>query len=220
MYAITLDKTKTIVEIGAILIGGIWVYLVFVRNREKYPRVETNHLIHCLRLSEEKILIRVDVLVKNLGPVLLKLWIGVVRAYQFAPITQEILLEIDPADSKTEPFENRSDKNELHWKCLCEKSFDFNKKKKGESFEGVAAKKGDMKQPPIEIEPEEEGELSFDLIIPAGIESVLIYTYLENQKKKRKVIPWVKKVPIGWLKTTVYEIQDKQTQALSNSKEE
>ncbi|MDY6796193.1 MAG: hypothetical protein SWK76_13095 [Actinomycetota bacterium] len=215
LLEITLETTKLYSEVAvsiatclAILAGGYWTYSLFIKNRQKYPRAEINHSIYPLQISGQESLIRVDVIIKNLGNVLLQLSKGATCAYQFFPIPEDVIAEIQCTEVEGMPFVNKQNKCELDWPILCRKEFDYEVPKKGISDrEGkgdinVRRRRKKVKAQGIEIEPGEEHELNFDLVVPSNIESVLLYTYIENVKKKKR--------EIGWSKTTFYEIKNKE----------
>lgn len=57
-----------------------------------------------------------------------------------------------------------------------------------------------------ELEPNESDELWFYFLIPAEIQTVLVYSFLENKHKKGR------HTPIGWSKSSIHNLVDKENE--------
>ena len=93
----TLKDIATIVQsvitVAAVILGGIWTYWLFVREREKYPSAKIEHRICHRPIANGKILLSIDATVINSGDVLLALVSGNMTISQMLP-PQDELLEI------------------------------------------------------------------------------------------------------------------------------
>ena len=58
---------QAVVTIFAVLVGGLWSYNLFIKERKNYPHVNISQVIEHVHLTDEIILLRVNVAVKNSG---------------------------------------------------------------------------------------------------------------------------------------------------------
>jgi hypothetical protein len=58
---------QTFVEIIAIVMGGLWTYLTFIKDRLDYPYSKQEHKIHYWHIDERRIYLSVIVLFVNSG---------------------------------------------------------------------------------------------------------------------------------------------------------
>ena len=68
--ATIVSIVQSITTVIAIIIGGIWSYMLFVSRRQRYPRVKIEHQITCRPVSELKLLLSIDVTITNSSEVL------------------------------------------------------------------------------------------------------------------------------------------------------
>lgn len=151
-----LGYIESIVTIIAIIIGGIWTYVLFIKNREKYPKAKINHQIEEVTISEE-ILIRLKIEIINLGKVKLPIKSGEVRLQQIKPLTTTISKAID--NFKKDENEKKGD---IEWSLLEERILKY---EEDEVYE---------------LEPGEKDFFEFDFTINQEIEVIQIYTHIEN----------------------------------------
>lgn len=146
----------------AIIFGGGWAYLRFVRNRLRYPKAEVSHEIFFRELSAEKSLIHVAMTVVNRGDVLLPIRHVWTKLYKISPVSGCIATTLE---------ENRDPvpggEAEVSWPELCCREVRYEK--------GQA-----------EIEPGEMEKFHFDFIFDSNIRTVEIYSYFENSRKKKR----------------------------------
>lgn len=160
-----LQWIQGIVTVLAVVVGGVWAYILFVRRRQRYPRANiTQDLLH-LDLADGKRLLRVTVRIKNEGEVLLSLASGFCRVQQLLPSSDDL------ANALAALPNDRCVDSEVAWPQLAERRVEF---RRGER----------------EIEPGESDELCFDFIVDADVEVVSAYTYLKNVEKRRREIGW------------------------------
>lgn len=183
-----LDTFHTIAEIiqsiftvFAIIMGGIWTYTVFVRQRQRYPRVTIKHALEYRKISNELILLSVDIFITNSGSVLLPIVSGRTQVKQVVPPTAELADRLEMSSRETIPDEFR--RNVAKWDLLCYEVFDWTKSKKL-------------------IEPGEVDQVHCEFTIRSGIQTVILYTYLENYTSR----------PLGWQLMTVHDIDRKKEQ--------
>ncbi len=79
-----IQNIESVLTIAAILIGGIWTYILFIKNREKYPKADLSQIIQKIDLDDE-LLIRLTIVIKNVGRVKLPIKSGEVRLQHIKP---------------------------------------------------------------------------------------------------------------------------------------
>jgi len=75
-------------KIAAILFGGYWSYMLFIKKRQKYPRACISHKLDQYSITDGKKLLHLTLNVQNCGEVLLSLIGGEVRLFQMLPVNQ------------------------------------------------------------------------------------------------------------------------------------
>ena len=158
--------TVSTVTIIAIVVAGIWTYLLFVRKRQRYPRADITHQVEHWPISDGKTLLRVVVNISNKGEILLSLVSGFTRVQQMMPWSPELLESI-----KLNKEFVKEGQAEVEWPLLRERNLAF---EQGER----------------EIEPGETDELAFDFIIESKVQVVVLYSYLKNRRKRKPEIGW------------------------------
>jgi hypothetical protein len=162
------EIVKNYTTCAAILIGGIWGYITFIRNRQKYPRANIKHMIKHRHIDDRRVLLRITIAVENKGDVIISLDKGEVWIQQMVPWPSDSAL--DAIDSSKETDKNR--KAEAEWPVLADRN-----------LSGV---KGH------EIEPGEFDEFHYDFVIDSNIKTVIVYSYVKNQTKLGREIGWNK----------------------------
>lgn len=122
--------------ITAIVVGGIWAYLLFVRRRQKYPRAAlTHHIVHRRishdELPDDKVLLRVGLVIENPGEVLLSLISGETRVQQIEPWPEWFLEKVKNGEDPVE-----KEQTEVNWPYAAEpgeRGYCGSRKKKGRS---------------------------------------------------------------------------------------
>ena len=161
----TVKDIATIVQsiftVVAVITAGVWTYWLFVRKRQKYPSAKIEHQISHRLIANGKVLLSVNVLVSNLGNVLLSLKEGKIRVNQMLP-PQDELLDILTSSEGTRV---------TNWHLLS-------------PLVNPIGYKGH------EIEPGESQQFLFHYVIDANIQTILVYTYFRNIEKLRRNIGW------------------------------
>ena len=169
----TISATKDIADIVAagftvlaIIVGGGWGYVLFVRKRQKYPRANTKHEITHLQIADGKLLLHVDVTISNVGDVLISLVSGIIRIQQILSPSPELM---DAIKERGDPVKEGS--REIEWPLIVERP--------------SAWASGEF-----EIEPGESEQIPYDFIINADVQTVEVYSYYKNTEKPKREIGW------------------------------
>jgi hypothetical protein len=164
-YKDGLSALETICKIAALIIGGIWAWKGFIRNRLRFPSATLEHMITSWT-DENKTFLHVTVRISNTGNILIKLAKGKTWIEKLTPLPSKVKDSV-----RTGNMPIQTGKHEINWSLI--------------------AKHELMSSDRIEIEPKETDELHFDFVIDKKIMRALIYTHLENQTKGlRKKIGW------------------------------
>ena len=154
-----IGPIQAVVTIVAIVLGGIWTYTLFVKERRAYPQANIEQKISHISLTENVILLCVDVEVTNTGNSALKIKQALIRVQQILPTVHTTpVKELNEALASID----RKDDN-FPWPLLAERT------------------KGSER--PMEIEPNERDLFNFEFALDATVEIVRIYCYLRNEAK-------------------------------------
>lgn len=140
---------------AGIIAAGIWAYMRFVLQRDKFPKAEIDHRVAFHPLSDDRLLLRVGMFVRNSGSVLLAWKEGGVRVQQIAPCPPHIAEWIESGL-------NESDATEGHWPVIGERS---------------------LRDHQQEIEPNEADATYFDFVLPTDVQTVVVYSFIMNATK-------------------------------------
>lgn len=153
---------------AAVIVGAIWAYWRFVRERTRWPRAEVDIYFTQRSLGESTILLNVKVKVKNDGRGLMELTKLRLDLHRVLPLGGEMRGKIE----RGKQFEPGS--VEANWPLIGQLVRDWEN--------GTA-----------ELEPGETDEFGFDFFLGTEIETVFLYVYLDNVAKKRgnRALGWV-----------------------------
>ena len=164
---LTLSDWTLIAEISlsfatviTLTVGGIWTYFLFIRHRLNYPIVNLDIEPQSISLPNNKRLVHVQVVLKNIGKVILKSTEAEIRLRSVVPLPEEV--EKDLNDGYDPVPEG---KQEILWPMEVGRTWSW---KSGE----------------FEIEPGEDDILHSDFFIDQSISVVEFYFFIENEKKK------------------------------------
>jgi len=164
-YKDGLSTLETIAKIAALIVGGIWAWKGFIRNRLRFPSATLQHMITSWR-DEDKTFLHVTVRISNTGNVLIALAKGKTWIEKLTPLPSKVKGSLCAGNMPIQ-----TGKHEVNWSLIAKHELTSSDR--------------------IEIEPRETDELHFDFVIVKKIMRVLIYTHLENQTKGlRKKIGW------------------------------
>jgi hypothetical protein len=141
-----------VAQVVAIVVGAIWTYRRFIKQREDFPRATLEQITTHRELSSEHTYLRVAVKIDNVSAVLLQTDKVRTYVYQVRPVTNEL------AELLAEGRLVLEGEREASWPCVAR-------------FEGPA---------PGKIEPGEGDEFGFDFVIPTDVTTVFIYSYIKN----------------------------------------
>ena len=175
-----IETTQAIVTIFAILVGGIWGYNLFIRERKHYPHTNIEQKVSHIALSDDINLLRVDIGLTNTGKSMLVLKKSIIRVQQILPVLPCMepeacaVKQVNAALKETERKEDR-----FTWPLLSKRNKIFEK--------------------PLDIEPGEKDVIDFEFAIPSKVEAVRIYSYFRNEEKTKG------KDEVGWSTSTYYD---------------
>lgn len=174
-----------------IVVAGVWAYLIFVRQRQRYPRASLRQSLLCRTLPDGARMLTVEVTMANIGQRLIELDSASVVLQQLSPLskgaTRQALLGHDPLDG--------GGRREVLWYRVGYRRLGFT--------------------PVIEIEPGETETLLFEFRVSAKLEALKIQTNIENavKRSRRNDAPQSKpaalaKAPrwMGWQCTTHHNL--------------
>lgn len=150
----------------AIFAAGVWSYMLFVRQRQRFPRAEVSHHVWCADLPYGRKLLRIRVRVENIGSVLVRLVDGFIQVQQIYPIPAQIVRDIA---QRVDPVPDGC--FEADWP-------------------EVGRRDCDWTEEPHEIEPSEFDEFHFDFVIAGEVLRVQIYSHFRNVLKGTRRIGW------------------------------
>jgi hypothetical protein len=158
------DVISKIVTVSATIIGAIWSYYAFFRQRLKEPRLNVTHEVNTLDLADGRRLLKVYAAITNHGQVRVELPVWYLRADQILPLTPTPLKDLDKG-AFTDVH------GHAHWNCLAEGNFSD----------------GSFK---MALEPGETDRASANLIIKSGVEVVQIYSHFRCTKDSESREGW------------------------------
>jgi hypothetical protein len=177
-----IGGVASLIQALAILAGGIWAYLKFVRGRLNLPRATLKHEIRSYH-AEGQLLLHVNTVIANPGSIVLRIEKGIIRIQQVLPLSGAILAAVREGKDP-----ELSQRREFPWPLVGARSSSWGPKE-------------------LEIEPGETDEVAADFVLSDDVRTIEVYTYFENVQRKRK---YEQDEPIGWGLTTLYEIAPEQ----------
>ncbi len=179
------ESVKNFVTAGGIVLGGLWTWLLFIKKREKFPRANLTHTLTHRPLANGDRLLHLAVNVSNIGESLLSLVSSKAWVQQVLPPPEDFIAVLKKAGDPVKPGET-----EYLWPSL-------------------GGRETDWHDAPIEIEPGESDQIRYDFVVDAEAETVQIYTYFKNAKKKER--------EIGWHLTSIYDLSPGRQPNISSS---
>ncbi|HNT67288.1 MAG TPA: hypothetical protein PKN04_16000 [bacterium] len=148
-----------IVSIG-IIVGGLWTYLIFVKQRVSACKVVLDLVINERDLKNDLKLVHITLKISNIGNAILKSDYAEIRLRQVFPVPKELENTFQP---EKDPVPEG--KTQIDWPLLAGREWNW--------------KKGDF-----EIEPGEKDEIHADFVIDSFVETIELYCYIRNSKKE------------------------------------
>lgn len=155
-----VDLGQSIAATGAIVVGGVWTYFLFIKHRLNYPQLELEVACEQYALDHGKKLIHAAVTIRNTGKVMLYSDSAEIRLRQVLPL---------PTDVRERISQNYDlllkDQTEVEWPLIAARQWHWNP---GE----------------FEIEPGESDALHTDFVVDAAVTVVQFYFFIKNAKKQ------------------------------------
>jgi hypothetical protein len=168
----TLDQWKSVAglaeslaKIVALIVGGSWTYLLFVKKRTAFPRAEVTHACAAYPIDDNRSVVRVTLNIKNKSDVLMQIISGRVVVHQLVPFA-------DAVDGVQLGFVGDGDSFEYAWPRIGDRAFEY----ASDKF--------------LEVEPGESDAIDFDLFVEGDVRVVQIYSYLKNVSKTTRELGW------------------------------
>ena len=152
----------------AIVIAGVWTYMLFIKGRDRYPRAAIKHDIGQAEVSPNKRLIHAAATIRNNGKVLVHLHRAATWVQQVTPLAQSLK---DAIDQDQDPVKEGA--SEIEWPLIEERNWSWDRKQ-------------------AEIEPGESETLVADFIVDADVRVVAVYTFVKNASKKGRELGWAR----------------------------
>lgn len=162
----TANVIQALATAAALGLGGGWSIWLFMERRERYPRASIEHLVTHKPIGDGKVLLRVDVRVSNIGEVLMSLVCLETRIQQVLPVPTSVA---DKIRQGVDPVPEGG--TDVEWPLL---------KSREPEFEKVDC----------EIEPGETQDINYDFIVDSDVETVQVYSYVRNEKKRKRKLSW------------------------------
>jgi hypothetical protein len=87
----TFASGKDLAEILAVLVGGVWAYRRFIRQREHQPRANISHRLSTILLDNDHRFVRVAAHVKNIGQTAIRPPTFTIELKQLAPLPPDVI---------------------------------------------------------------------------------------------------------------------------------
>lgn len=159
-YHTIINNIESLITIIAVIIGGLWAYLLFVKNREKYPKAIIHHEIQKVKF-ENDVLVRLTIQIENIGKVILPIIYGEVWLQQLQPINESIKQAITD-------FQSQNNKADIGWPIINKRVFRYENNND------------------YELEPGEIDKFEFDFLIDKNVKTIQFYTHIQNVDKSNK----------------------------------
>ena len=160
--------------VAALGLGGAWSIWLFLQRRARYPRASIEHLVTHKRIRDGKVLLHIDVRISNIGEVLLLLVLLETVIQRVLPLPAKVA---DSIMQGSDPVPEGS--TEVAWPLMKSHRKEFGKDE-------------------CEIEPGESQDIQFDFILGDHVQTVLVYSYLLNERKPER--------KLSWDSTTLYDL--------------
>lgn len=156
----TAQTLQAFVAIIGILVGAVWTYRLYVRQRLHFPRVVPELACDVVKLSRGSSLLHATVRLANQGSVLFRSASAELRLRQVVPVPAGIAASLKRGDDPVP-----KERAQIEWPLLRQRDWKWSP--------------GDF-----EIEPGETDFLHADFFVPPGVKVVELYFYLDNPRKK------------------------------------
>jgi hypothetical protein len=162
-----LQIIQAAATIGAIIIGGLWAYMLFIKQRQQYAHLKVEHHLTHVLLPQHRILLIVDVEHSNVGSVKVSLKSADVKIYALRQqtLTAEAIEQVNGGRLG-------ADEPDPLWDIQAERK--------------TAWTNPDERV----VEPGESDQLHYEFILSDDAWPLLIYSYFENPTITDRSIGW------------------------------
>jgi hypothetical protein len=172
-WADVVSKAATIV---AMVVAGFWTWLLYVRQRLRFPRAQVDIAVDHAELVTDKRLVHIAIRIVNVGTVVLKPQFAEARVRQVVPVVRAIAATFRAG---CDPIPQG--KEELEWPVIVSRKW----------------------SPACEIEPGESDTLHTDFVLESEVQLIQVYTFVGNPTKKQKDFGWSHTTFVSLAKNTL-----------------
>lgn len=161
------DIAQNIAVVLAAACGGGWTLWLFQQHRQRFPRARIAHRITHRQIGDGRLLLHVEVVVSNIGDVLVSVISLETTVHRMFPMQGEFLDGAIKGENRVPGRES-----EIAWPLIDSDEQEWNK--------------GDC-----EIEPAESQQILHDFIFDADdVTTVQVYSHVENERKRDRELGW------------------------------
>lgn len=164
----SIDITKGIITILAIIIGGFWTYNIYVKERRHFPHANIEQTVEHISLSEKINLLHVTITLMNDGASRLFLKKGFVRIQQILP---------EPDCNGNQPCVPSQNQIEV--------SLKGNQRKQDRFSWPLIQERNKTFEIPLDIEPGEKDIIGFEFALSSSVKAIRVYSYFRNEAKSK-----------------------------------
>jgi hypothetical protein len=157
------ELVQAIATTGGIVAAGCWTYKLFKKKRERYPRATITQQVTVTRITLDLAVLRVNIRVTNVGPVLLPVTELKCRLLQILPVAGSLENRLESGSALIEPG-----RQQISWPMLDDRTWLYDV---GQS----------------EIEPGEVEDYVCDFEVHKSVNTVQIYVHLANAVKQGSI---------------------------------
>lgn len=154
---------ESIFTIAALVVGGVWTYQLFVRQRQRYPRAVLEQRVFHRDLPDGRRMLHVAATLRNVGSVLISVDRMRTTVERVAPLAPDLLGQLLASHNP----QDESGRCEIQWYR-------------------IGYRRREFEAGSIEIEPGEEDQFRFDFCLKPAVEVVKITSHIENATKRRR----------------------------------
>ena len=177
-----LEIVQSVVTIAAVIVGGIWTYIIFGKERKQYPHVDIEHKLSHVGLSPKINLLRVGIELSNHGSTRLGVGKWMVRVQQILPL--------EPCEKNGPCIE---DEIKRASEAVVRKTNNF-------SWPMIAKREENLPEG-ISVEPEEKQVFEFEFVLPSEVKVARVYSYFRNDLLSMSLNE------IGWVMSSYYDFR-------------
>lgn len=150
----TFASGRDLAQIVAVLVGGVWAYRRFIRQREHQPKANINHLLDWFFLDPDHRYVRVTAHVKNIGQIAIKPPNLTIELRQLAPLPPDVASRLHDLPLM-DPEVVRS------------------------NFPDLGKREVDVAEESILLDPGEEHDFSADFVLKRDVEVIEVTSQLD-----------------------------------------